>query len=132
MDLRLVKYFDVLILWLLSVSSLATFFTPFISLSHALSHTHLRSFPPFFVATSTHIFFHKKPRLPNISWTRQLADYIVCLLLMLLLVLAAELAPLYERSKVAFAVISLFVAVVGVVVPVIVVDDFVVVFGVGI
>ena len=140
MDLRLVKYFDVLILWLLSVSSLATFFTPFISLthalsltlSHALSHTHLRSFPPFFVATSTHIFFHKKPRLPNISWTRQLADYIVCLLSMLLLVLAAELAPLYERSKVAFAVISLFVAVVGVVVPVIVVDDFVVVFGVGI
>ena len=89
MDLRLVKYFDVLILWLLSVSSLATFFTPFISLthalsltlSHALSHTHLRSFPPFFVATSTHIFFHKKPRLPNISLTRQLADYIVCLLL---------------------------------------------------
>ena len=51
---------------------------------------------------------------------------------MLLLVLVAELAPLYERSKVAFAVISLFVAVVGVVVPVIVVDDFVVVFGVGI
>ena len=161
MDLRLVKYFDVLILWLLSVSSLATFFTPFISLTHALSltlshalshthsltrtlshthflslsHTHSCSFPPFFVATSTHIFFHKKPRLPNISWTRQLADYIVCLLSMLLLVLAAELAPLYERSKVAFAVISLFVVVVGVVgvvVPVIVVDDFVVVFGVGI
>ena len=136
MDLRLVKYFDVLILWLLSVSSLATFFTPFISLTHALSlalsHTHSCSFPPFFVATSTHIFFHKKPRLPNISWTRQLADYIVCLLSMLLLVLAAELAPLYERSKVAFAVISLFVAVVGVVVPVLVVDDFVVVFGVGI